>query len=267
MTPPVRLIATDLDGTLLRGDHTVSAYTLDVLERARAAGVPVVPITARSPDGIDRVAEGAGLRGTAIIANGCLVYDLDAREIVSAVSLPVAVARKVAEALREAIPEAAFAVLAGRRVHREAHYRHATHVHRDPVIVDELARLWEAPLVVRLQANSEVTPTEEMMVIAAGLGLSGVKFTHSGDDTMMEIVPDGVSKASALAEFCAGRGIAPEEVAAFGDNLNDLEMLAWAGRPYAMANAHPAVLAAVPGRAPSNVDDGVARVVAGLLGL
>lgn len=265
----MRLIATDLDGTLLRADHTVSAFTLDVVERARAAGVPVVPITARSPKGMDRVAEGAGLRGLAIVANGCGVYDIDARELLSAAEVRVDDARKAAEALREAVPDAHFAVLSGRQVYVEEGYRHLAGlaVNPDRIVVSDLAELWAVSPIMRLQMYSGSVPTEAMMAIAGGLGLSGVRFVHSGDDTMMEIVLDGVSKASALAAFCAERGISSDEVAAFGDNINDLEMLSWVGRPFAMANAHPAVLAAVPGRAPSNMDDGVARVVAGLLGL
>ena len=71
----------------------------------------------------------------------------------------------------------------------------------------------------------------------------------------------GVSKASTLAELCARRGIAPADVVAFGDMPNDLPMLRWAGRSYAVANAHPDVLAAVDATTASNDDDGVARVI------
>ena len=72
-------------------------------------------------------------------------------------------------------------------------------------------------------------------------------------------------KATTLARLCAERGIAAEEVVAFGDMPNDLPMLAWAGTAYAVANAHPDVLAAVDRRTASNDDDGVALVVESLL--
>ena len=73
------------------------------------------------------------------------------------------------------------------------------------------------------------------------------------------------SKAAALAELCAQWSVAPEHVAAFGDAPNDLPMLAWAGTAYAVANAHPAVLAATPHHLPSNDEDGVAQELERLL--
>ena len=77
----------------------------------------------------------------------------------------------------------------------------------------------------------------------------------------MEISAPGVSKASGLARFCAERGVAAGQVLAFGDMPNDLPMLVWAGRAYAMANAHPQVLQEVGRVAPSVHDDGVAVVL------
>jgi hydroxymethylpyrimidine pyrophosphatase-like HAD family hydrolase len=95
-----------------------------------------------------------------------------------------------------------------------------------------------------------------------------VTCTHSGlGSGLVEISAAGVTKASGLAELCAERGIQAADVVAFGDMPNDLPMLVWAGRPYAVANAHPDVLAAVPGRAPANDADGVARVLADLFDL
>jgi hydroxymethylpyrimidine pyrophosphatase-like HAD family hydrolase len=71
----------------------------------------------------------------------------------------------------------------------------------------------------------------------------------------------GVSKATTLAELCAERGIDAADVIAFGDMPNDLAMLAWAGTAYAVAGAHPEVLAAVERRTGDPVDDGVAEVL------
>ena len=83
----------------------------------------------------------------------------------------------------------------------------------------------------------------------------------------MEISGPGVTKASTLALLCEELGVAPEEVVAFGDMPNDLAMLRWAGTSYAMANAHPSVVALADRQAPSHEDDGVAAVLEELFGL
>jgi hydroxymethylpyrimidine pyrophosphatase-like HAD family hydrolase len=91
--------------------------------------------------------------------------------------------------------------------------------------------------------------------------------TWSSATALLEISAPGVTKASTLELLCADLGVGPAEVVAFGDMPNDLPMLAWAGTSYAMANAHPTVLEAASCTAPANDEDGVARVLAGLLDL
>ena len=87
----------------------------------------------------------------------------------------------------------------------------------------------------------------------------------SSEDALLEISAAGVSKASALAAVCSARGIAAEEVIAFGDMPNDLPMLTWAGRGVAVANAHPEVLAAADEITAGNDECGVAQVLERLL--
>ena len=82
---------------------------------------------------------------------------------------------------------------------------------------------------------------------------------------LVEISARGVTKAAALAEVCDDLGMASADVVAFGDMPNDLPMLTWAGTSYAVANAHPTVLAAADHVAPSHDADGVARTLARLV--
>ncbi len=89
--------------------------------------------------------------------------------------------------------------------------------------------------------------------------------TRSSPSALLELSGCGVSKASTLALCCAERGISHEEVVAFGDMPNDVEMLTWAGQSYAMGNAHPDVVAAASGRTVANNEDGVAVVIEQLL--
>ena len=111
-----------------------------------------------------------------------------------------------------------------------------------------------------LAHHPEMDPDEFLATgrLAAG---GHAQLTRSSKSALLEISGSGVSKASTLARCCAQRGVRPEEVVAFGDMPNDLEMLAWAGRSYAVANAHPEVLAAVARHTVSNDQDGVAAVI------
>ena len=110
-----------------------------------------------------------------------------------------------------------------------------------------------------------IDPATLRDVVAAAVGDSATP-TWSVDG-LVEISAAGVTKAAALARVCDRLGVAAEDVVAFGDMPNDLPMLAWAGTSYAMANAHPTVLEAVDHVAPSNDEDGVAQVLAGMFDL
>ncbi|TSB18662.1 HAD hydrolase family protein [Streptomyces sp. NBC_01525] len=333
-----RLIATDLDGTLLHDDKTVSERTVAALAAAERAGVDVFFVTGRPARWMDVVSAHVHGHGLAICANGAAVVDLHrGRRFVEVSPLPLAAAREVVEALRSAAPGTSFAVERTGGIHYEPHY---PPFHRDPAAVtapaeklladdfdpppgpapttlgagDEvIAAPLGAPDAVPVGAQgavpvgaSDAGPPRTVSVIpgasapgvvageipTAGPGQPVLKLlahhhewepdaflalarrtagtlasiTRSSPTSLLEISGLGVSKAGTLARCCAERGIAPEEVTAFGDMPNDMEMLAWAGTSYAMANAHPDVLAVTTGRTASNNEDGVAAVIERLLG-
>ena len=92
--------------------------------------------------------------------------------------------------------------------------------------------------------------------------------THSDvNDSLLELSALGVTKGTTLARLAAPWGIAQDEVVAFGDMPNDVEMLRWAGCGYAVGDAHPLVLEVADQRAPSIDEDGVAQVLERLLAL
>lgn len=108
-----------------------------------------------------------------------------------------------------------------------------------------------------------MTPRELLGELRA-VDLGGYAVTHSGAP-FLEVLAEGVSKAWGLAKLCETLGIAQREVLAFGDAPNDAEMLAWARRGVAMANAEPEALAAADEVTLSNAEDGVAAVIERLL--
>jgi Cof subfamily protein (haloacid dehalogenase superfamily) len=264
-----RLIATDLDGTLLRDDKTVSDRTVAALAAAEAAGIEVFFVTGRPARWMDVVSEHVQGHGLAICANGAAVVDLHAGgRLVEVRPLHRAEARAVVHALRAAAPSTSFAVEYTTAFHYEPGYP-PFRVDPDSVVAPAEKLLaedsgFDAPIIKLLAHHPDLGPDEFLTLAREAAGAHG-SFTRSSPTALLEISGLGVSKATTLAECCAERGIAPEEVVAFGDMPNDLDMLDWAGTAYAMANAHPEVLAVTAHHTAANNEDGVAAVIEQIL--
>ncbi|PJE96527.1 hydrolase [Streptomyces carminius] len=267
-----RLIATDLDGTLLRDDKSVSDRTVAALAAAEEAGIEVFFVTGRPARWMGVVSDHVHGHGLAICANGAAVVDLHrGREVVHVRELLPPTALSVVKELRTAAPETSFAVERTAGIHYEPLY---PQFHLDPGAVvapveELLAPALEedhGPVLKLLAHHTGLTPDDFLDTARTAAG-HHAEFTRSSPSALLEISGPGVSKASTLALCCERRNVAPEEVVAFGDMPNDLEMLTWAGTSYAMANSHPAVLAATTHRTAGNEDDGVAAVIERLLDL
>jgi|SRR5680860_325686 len=259
-----KVVASDLDGTLLRSDLTVSARARDALDAAEAAGVLVVLVTGRPPRWMPPVIEQTGRSGLAICANGALVIDLATGATVREHTLTAADAHKVAEALREAVPELAFAVEQVGSFGREPAYARPALAVGDEV-VDDISELLAAPVAKLLARHPSMAPAELLAVAQQVVG-DLATLTYSSTSGMIEISGSGVSKAFALEHLAADYGAGPQDVLAFGDMPNDLPMLGWAGHGVAVANAHPDVRAIADEVTAANDDDGVAMVLERIFG-
>jgi Cof subfamily protein (haloacid dehalogenase superfamily) len=263
--PAPRLIATDLDGTLLRDDRTVSQRTVEALAAAEAAGIEVFFVTGRPARWMGVVAGHLAGHGMAILANGAAVYDLRAGELIEAFPLPEPDALTIAHALVGAVPGTVFAVERTRRFRREPEYAALEPDMAPPAPLHELLLPDPAQPVLKLLAKHPSIDPDEFLAIALSAAGRHGEITRSAESALLEISGAGVSKATTLAKCCAERGVTAAEVVAFGDMPNDVAMLEWAGTSYAVANAHPRVLAATTHRTRSNQDDGVARVIERIL--
>jgi Cof subfamily protein (haloacid dehalogenase superfamily) len=269
----VRLLATDLDGTLLRSDGTVSAHTRSVLDRAAAVGFPVVMATGRPIRWLPEVRDSTGLTGLAVAANGALLYDLDAEEVVAEHALQPEPMRTITSALREAFPRVRFAVEYGVDFGYEERYRHEWEVEPaedkrgrllPKVTMGELEDIISRPAVKLLARNPDEFPDSFLADATTVLGtLASV--TRSGTSSLVEISAPGVTKASGLAAVAARRRVDATDVAAVGDMPNDVPMLQWAGHSFAVANAHSDVVAAADHILASNDEDAVAGLLTCLL--
>ncbi|WP_084962730.1 Cof-type HAD-IIB family hydrolase [Thermoactinospora rubra] len=261
-----RLVATDLDGTALRSDGTVSPRTAAAFARVEDAGAMLVFVTGRPPRWMNCVAGTVRHRGLAICANGALVYDLHSERIVESHLIDAEVVAEVVSQLRANFPDLSFSV------EYEGGFAHESEFSLGGLDRTSVAglRVGAATLTARpcfklLALHPRMAPDELLAAVQELVGHL-VTATHSSGRGLIEMSAHGVTKASALAALAARHQIKPAEAIAFGDMPNDLPMLSWAGTSYAVANAHPAVLAAVDHVTAANNDDGVAQVLETLFG-
>ncbi|MEU3981504.1 Cof-type HAD-IIB family hydrolase [Streptomyces sp. NPDC026672] len=270
---PPRLIATDLDGTLLRDDKSVSPRTVAALAAAEEAGIEVFFVTGRPARWMSVVSDHVHGHGLAICGNGAAVVDLHggpgAHRFVKVRALAQDNALDAVRLLREAAPGTVYAVEQTYGFHQEPDYPEL-HMERPDTLAPAEELLADGgpgttePVLKILAYHRELDPDAFLTLARLAVG-ERATVTRSSPSALLELSGPGVSKASTLELCCAERGISREEVVAFGDMPNDVEMLTWAGRSYAMGNAHPAAVAAASGRTTANNEDGVAAVIESLL--
>ncbi|MBF8192563.1 HAD family hydrolase [Nonomuraea sp. K274] len=257
--PAPRLVATDLDGTALRTDGTVSPRTVAAFGRVEESGSVLVFVTGRPPRWMGGVAGAVRHRGLAICANGALIYDLHTERIVESHLITVEVLEEVVAQLRANVADLAFSVEYETGFAHESDFllggldRHRGDGSRGGSLT--------ARPCAKLLALHRGMGADELQMIVHELVGHLVTATHSSGRALIEMSALGVTKASALAALAARHEIRSAHAVAFGDMPNDLPMLSWAGKSYAVANAHPAVLAAVDHVTAANDDDGVAQVI------
>jgi Cof subfamily protein (haloacid dehalogenase superfamily) len=260
----MRLVASDIDGTILGHDGKISDRTVRAFRACRKAGVELVFVTGRPPRWLHPLEEQLGHTGTVICSNGAVVWDLEGNRLVSARALSLESVLEIRRIIKDLRPTALFAAetLAG--------------FHLEPGFIENgsselLAEFTPAPLADTLTPDDRVI--KFLAIVREGTPdgfLAEVKpavehlaaATHSSPGvSMLELSVPGVNKAVTLAEYAKSLGIDAADVVAFGDMPNDIEMLRWAGHGYAMASGHPEAIRAAGQQAPHFDDDGVAQVL------
>lgn len=265
VAPALSLVATDLDGTFLRSDGTISDRTRAAVHSARDAGIALAFITARPPRIVCDLASEIGLDGVAVCSNGAILFDLVAREVMHHAPLGGQLARELIAAVRSADPHAVFAVEYGHMLGYEPAFpelfEEAMRLH--PTHIDDVDRLCDRE-VTKLIVHHPHREPDELVELITPLLIAGGDVTHSGGP-FVEIAARGVSKATGLEALCGRLGITSAQVVAFGDMPNDLPMLQFAGVGVAVGNAHSTLLASADMIAPTNNEDGVAVVLERIL--
>lgn len=260
----MRLVASDIDGTILGHDGKISARTIRAFHACRDAGIELVFVTGRPPRWLHPLEDQLGHTGTVICSNGAVVWDLEADRMVSARALALDAVFEVRRIIKQLRPSALFAA------------ETLTGFHLEPGFIENgsselLSEFTPAPLATTMTAADAVVKflaivregtADEFLAEVAPAVAHLAAATHSAPSVaMLELSVPGINKAVTLAGYAASLGIQAADVVAFGDMPNDIEMLRWAGDGYAMASGHPEAIRAAGQQAPHFDDDGVAQIL------
>lgn len=260
----MRLVASDIDGTILGHDGKISDRTVRAFHACRDAGVELVFVTGRPPRWLHPLQDQLGHTGTVICSNGAVVWDLETDRVVSSRALELDAVFEVRRIIQQLRPSALFAA------------ETLTGFHLEPGFLGTgstalLAEFTPAPLQETLTADDAVVKflaivregtADEFLAEVAPAVAHLAAATHSAPNVaLLELSLPGVNKAVTLAEYAASLGVQAQDVVAFGDMPNDIEMLRWAGDGYAMASGHQEAIRAAGQQAPHFDDDGVAQIL------
>ncbi len=263
-----KLIATDLDGTIVNHDGRISDRTISTFKRARDMGIEIFFVTGRPPRWMPEIRDAFGF-GSAICGNGAMLYDLLEDKVLEEWLIEVEAQRETINRLRLAINQVSFAVESHSYFHREKAYIPRWDAGLDNVGVHTIEEVLHSPALKILARCSQQNLSSDEMLDIATPALDGlVTVTHSNPhDSLLEISALDVSKGATLAKMAARLGITAAECVTFGDNPNDFSMLQWSGRSYAMASGHPDGAKIAKSVAAPCEDDGVAIAIEELLEL
>ena len=247
-----------MDGTLLAPNHRLSTRTLAAMAAASEAGIAVLPVTGRGFRSALPILEPAKL-DSVVCSNGALIYDIAADRIAEVSPVGGTLLRSTVSQLQEQLPGALF----GWETTVSVTFEPGFHGEDRPAEADPEPLDQVVDAIKLFVAHPEVHESELQHTVAPLLD-PGMNVSTSGAH-FVEVTAAGIDKGTTLARVAAAMGIEQSEVMAFGDQMNDLTMLAWAGVGVAMGNARPEAIEAADRVAPSNSEDGVAQVIEQLL--
>ncbi|MFB8758686.1 HAD family hydrolase [Streptomyces sp. NPDC059852] len=258
------LIATDLDGTLLRGDDTLSDRSLAALAQAAVAGAQHLVVTGRPAPRVRPLLDVMGSRGLAVCGQGAQLYDAGRDRLLWSITLERDLAETALGKIEAEVGQVYAAVdqdgADGLTLIEPGYLM--PHPTLPAVRVRHRDDLWCEPISKVLLRHPTLSDDELAATARAVVG-SLATVTMSGPGTV-ELQPCGVTKATGLALAAEHLGLGPHETIAFGDMPNDIPMFDWAAHGVAMANAHPELKAVADEITLSNEDDGIAVVLEGL---
>lgn len=255
---PIKLVAIDLDGTLLTSAKQVSERTVKALRCLPGSGVKVVIASARPPRSVRPVFRALGLDTLQINYNGALIWDEPKRRAIFHRPMSGHLVREIIDTARGMFDEVLVSceVLDRWFTDRDDH-SHTTETGKlfKPDVICSLDEFCDRPITKLMLLGDPKMLLKLMPALDEEFGQI-VTILHADED-LIQIMDNRVSKAIALKKVAATYRIDPEQIMAIGDAPNDVGMLQLAGVAIAMDNAHHLVKAEADWIAPSNDDHGV----------
>ena len=263
-----KLIATDLDGTIVAHYGFISDRTKIAFTAAHAAGIHIYFITGRPIRWMKEIKDNFNF-GLGVCGNGALLYDFINEKVLEEWSFSVEAQLETVKRLRQVIPLVSFATEIGEDFLREKKYVPRWDIGEDNVGVDLIEEVITAPALKMLARCSDGEFSSDEMLALASKALEGIAtVTHSNStDSLLEISAVGVSKGATLSRVAGRLGLTADDCVTFGDNPNDFSMLSWASRSWAMADGHPDLMKYAKFQTDPHQEDGVAKVIEQLLQL
>ncbi len=259
-----RLLALDLDGTLLDRRMAISPEVRVAVAAAQQRGVLVTIATGRTFHATMPYIEALDIRDPVICYQGGAIFDSRTGAMSDAVTMSGALA---AEVVRSMLETDLFCLvyadeklyIAERRAELDFYLTfHPEGV--DLVVEPELAALTETLRPLKVQFTAEPALVDRMLPLLEQR-FAGRLSALRAHDHFGEFTPLGISKGNALARLATSLGIPREQVIAIGDHENDVQMIEWAGLGLAMGNAIPLAVAAADATIPSVEENGVAWAI------
>ena len=275
-----RLIAFDLDGTLLDNEKRIPEENLSALYEAAERGVLLVPATGRILRGIPREMRELPFLRYYILSNGALVYDAQEDRTLCRADIPLELTLRVMDYL-DTLPVLYDCYQNDVGWMSQSMFEKAPpYFIREPQVLKmvEQLRIRVPDLKETLREHREPVQKIQFFFLPEDNALRLETIAHfserfpalqaaSSISNNVEVNSALAGKGNGLLALCGALGIAPEDCMSFGDGTNDLSMLEAAGRGVAMGNADPALIAAADAVCESNLDCGVAREIRRVLGL
>ena len=254
-----KIIFSDIDGTFLQDDHTVSARNAEAVRALLASGIPFVLVSARMPEAIYPIMQSIGVTIPIISYSGALALTAEG-ETLEDVRVDAGAAGMVLSALEDRYPELTVNYYAGRRWYvrdeddpRVRHEEDITHAKSERGNFDMLLSINTLPSKILLMGEPAVCKRAESDLAAAYPMLHVVRSAPN----LVEIMEASVSKESGIRAMLGHYGLTADDALSFGDNYNDLEMLRFTKTSVAMANAPEDIKKAATDVTKSNAEDGI----------
>ncbi|MFW0112036.1 HAD-IIB family hydrolase [Rothia sp. CCM 9416] len=268
----IKLIASDLDGTLIGHDFRFRPRTLEALHLAADAGIQIVFVTGRPLRWMQPVLEQLGSEWNGensfvFCSNGAVTYDIGQGKVLATRTMSGTETQALHSELERVFPGSLFIAETLDQVYVQGKYRPHEQEDSTKIVEGPIGRTLdsEAGVVKYLLYREGAAPSALLDQVRDVVGERAAVTRSAPYQPLVELARKGLNKGCVLADFAAEHSIRSDEVLAFGDMPNDLEMLTWAGKGYAMESGLPQLKEQVGRTCPGFDQDGVAQVIEGIL--